>query len=225
MKRLTILLLISVLVLSSAFAADSTYKGSGTSPTAASASMDLKLTSSILTNPVVLYGFYSNTGDTSKTSGRVIDGTLVLEEKLKSTSRNSSTRYGTGVFSVYFYCFSEDKLTGTLSWSSLTSSSSSSSYSYSYSYSYPPLPSTLSVKIEGTRSDNNKSVTSTSNSTDSKTSLVIFSFDPSSDYVYKHYTFTGTVTTEEYSYYSYYSYYSSSTSYTGAIYFTVTVAS
>ena len=223
MKRLTILLLISVLVLSSAFAADSTYKGSGTSPTAASASMDLKLTSSILTNPVVLYGFYSNTGDTSKTSGRVIDGTLVLEEKLKSTSRNSSTRYGTGVFSVYFYCFSEDKLTGTLSWSSLTSSSSSSSYSYSYSY--PPLPSTLSVKIEGTRSDNNKSVTSTSNSTDSKTSLVIFSFDPSSDYVYKHYTFTGTVTTEEYSYYSYYSYYSSSTSYTGAIYFTVTVAS
>ena len=220
MKRLTILLFISVLVLSSAFAADSTYKGSGTSPTAASASMDLKLTSSILTDPVVLYGFYSNTGDTSKTSGRVINGTLVLEEKLKSTSRNSSTRYGTGVFSVYFYCFSEDKLTGTLSWSSLTSSSSSSSYSYSYSY--PPLPSTLSVKIEGTRSDNNKSVTSTSNSTDSKTSLVIFSFDPSSNGVYKHYIFTGTVTTEEYSYYSGYS---SSTSYTGAIYFTVTVAS
>lgn len=208
MKRLTILLLISVLILSSAFAADSTYKGSGTSPTAASASMDLKLTSSILTNPVVLYGFYSNTGDTSKTSGRVINGTLVLEEKLKSTSSYYSSRYGTGVFSVYFYCFSEDKLTGTLSWSDLSSSSRKGR--------------SLELTISGTRSDNNKSVTSTSNSTDSETSLVIFSFDPSSNGVYKHYIFTGTVTTEEYSYYSGYS---SSTSYTGAIYFTVTVAS
>ena len=203
MKRLTILLLISVLILSSAFAADSTYKGSGTSPTAASASMDLKLTSSILTNPVVLYGFYSNTGDTSKTSGRVINGTLVLEEKLKSTSSYYSSRYGTGVFSVYFYCFSEDKLTGTLSWSDLSSRNGRS----------------LELTISGTRSDTNKSVNKTSSSSTSSTSLEIFSFAPSSNGVYKHYTFTGTVTTEEYTYYR------SSTSYTGAIYFTVTVAS
>ena len=202
MKRLTILLLIFVLVFSSVFAADPTYEGPGTSPKAGKASMDLKLTtSSVLTSPVVLYGFYENSGETIKnnTYRGVVNSTLYLEEKFKNISDTSSPRYGTGEFSVYFYCFTDTGLKGTISWKNLKNGSSS-----------------RKMTISGQRCDDGTLVSAQSSSS-KETSIDIFSFN-SSDGVYKHYVFTGTVETETYTS-------SKENTYTGSIYFIVMAVS
>lgn len=114
MKRNLVLILILILFSTWVYA-DSTYVGPGGSPTSAFASMDLELDSTVISTPIVLYGFYS--GETSATTGVVKDGTLILEEKLKSATGSSLTFYGAGSFTLYIYFLSDGKVTvkGTLS--------------------------------------------------------------------------------------------------------------
>ena len=188
MKKLMLLLFISIFLLPLSADTEYVYVADGSSSPAGSAvSLPLEVDMSHV-GPKVYYGFYTGVGNVQKDSNQY---KLIFDESLIS----SDTYQSTAQFKIYTYILSGEKLTLSLKWTALyykytyyTKTSSGWWTYYSDSTGYLTIP--VSVI------DSN--ITSSVTSIDAAEEYVIYTFDPSKDGLLLHRDFELSATTDSY---------------------------